>query len=450
MAETMQLPLYDYLRANPQAFAGAGFGQAMGEGNPGTEDFSRNAYGLTTGDWANSGPDSPAYKAWALSKVPQNWKDDMMAAADPKYKNIASMLPDGRINVPGSIRHETLDDSGFLGISNDFWKPAGVLSLIGGAGALFGSGGLPTGAFELGTGNLGSNAMSMMGSAGPMSTTSGLLEGAGAGFWGPGGGAGFTAGTGAGVGFGDEWFKKLLEGYNPDMGFEGPGGEAGSMVPVEERSRQFISKGAFDLPEVGNLATRMTGSPSIGDFVSNIFGSGAVKGPAAAGSLPWNMISGGMNIGSGIYGMMRKRNLDKLAGEAFGRYNERGDPYGPARTLMANPGSITGMPGYQFGMDEGRRAIARQGAASGSGGNEAIAAARYTPEYAQNFYNSEVARLMALGNGEASIGGNNAMLGLNASKMGNDLASSSLGSIGYGVSRMADPFQNLLKRMLRG
>jgi hypothetical protein len=141
--------------------------------------------------------------------------------------------------------------------------------------------------------------------------------------------------------------------------------------------------------------------------------------------------------------------MQDLATQAFSQYKNMGDPYASVKSLMADPSSVSGQPGYQFGLDEGRRAIARTGAAGGSGGNEAIALARYTPEYAQNFYNNEVSRRMNLGQGEAQLGANSGALGLQAQTGANSLLSSSLGSIGYGATRMAGMPQNdMLYKML--
>ena len=148
-------------------------------------------------------------------------------------------------------------------------------------------------------------------------------------------------------------------------------------------------------------------------------------------------ISGGLNIASGIKGLMDSERMKKLAQIAF----KSQDPFGDQRAgyqamlarLMANPGSVKDIPGYQFGLDEGRRAIERRGAASGSGGNEAIALARYTPEYAGNFYNSELARLMQLsGSGIAPTGGSSLIQG---NALASDLSSRSLASLGYGARR---------------
>lgn len=183
-----------------------------------------------------------------------------------------------------------------------------------------------------------------------------------------------------------------------------------SGAPVEDRSPKFGAKGGF-IPDSGNaaafLASRAGFGPSTAGTIGNL--------TPGVGSL-WSGLS---SIGSGLYGLAQQKKLRQMAQRAFD----------PVRELQANPGLVTSQPGYQFGLDEGRRAIARQGAASGGGGNEAIAAARYTPEYAQKFYESEMARRMQLA--QASGGMN-----LSAAGGANNLASSALASIGYGGARM--------------
>lgn len=222
-------------------------------------------------------------------------------------------------------------------------------------------------------------------------------------------------------------------------GGSGVGSGGGEGVPVEERSRLFNPATSGGMPNFSNMMNAMMKNGNIGLPTTG----------KTVGGLPWNMISGGMDIGSGILGLMQKKKMQDIATQAFGRYSDRGDPYARVKALMANPGSVSSQPGYQFGMDEGRRAIARTGAAGGSGGNEAIALSRYTPEYAQNFYNNEVARLMQLGQGEGALGTAEAGIGLNAQAGADRLMSSSLGSIGYGANRMMGGAPNdMMMKML--
>lgn len=143
--------------------------------------------------------------------------------------------------------------------------------------------------------------------------------------------------------------------------------------------------------------------------------------------LPWRPAGAALNFGSGLYGLHQARQMRQLAERAqdphTGEYRDQ------LAALMRDPSSVKNIPGYQFGMDEGRRAIERRGAASGSGGNEAIALARYTPEYAGKFYDMEARRLanLAQGNPSAMIAGNAAA---------SQLSSQALASLGYGAFAM--------------
>lgn len=149
------------------------------------------------------------------------------------------------------------------------------------------------------------------------------------------------------------------------------------------------------------------------------------------GANPMKTASNSLNLGSGLYGLY----LANKSRQASGQY--KGDPHrseyeDQLAALMANPNSVSSMPGYQFGMDEGRKAIQRQGAASGSGGREAVALARYTPAYAQTAYQQQVSNLMnAARSGQPS---GNALQGNLASA---ELVSRALASIGYGMQMMS-------------
>ena len=135
------------------------------------------------------------------------------------------------------------------------------------------------------------------------------------------------------------------------------------------------------------------------------------------------LVSSLANIGSGIYGM-------KLADDA----REASDPFASQRpvyaaklaALEANPGSIVSRPGFQAGLE----AIGRKSAASGyyGSGNMAAALSRYSGD----FYNQEADRLARLAGAGQTPGAGQAL--------GADLASQSLGSIGYGLVPMLERF----------
>lgn len=175
---------------------------------------------------------------------------------------------------------------------------------------------------------------------------------------------------------------------------------------------------ATETTEFGTFNPAISSLPSLKDIAG-------VVGPA-------------LSIGSGIVGLNAAGGIKNVAQQA----SEIQDPFGSQRkkyqemlaALYANPNSVANMPGYQFGLDQGRQAIERRGAASGSGGNEAIALARYTPEYARNFYTDEVNRLMTLSGAGIPPSGGNALVQGNMGAA--DLVSKSLASIGYGVRDM--------------
>jgi len=129
------------------------------------------------------------------------------------------------------------------------------------------------------------------------------------------------------------------------------------------------------------------------------------------------------SLASGIYGL-------KLAGDA----REASDPFAQYRgvygaqlaALEANPGSIVSRPGFQAGLET----IGRKSAASGyyGSGNMAAALSRYSGD----FYNQEAQRLAGLAGAGQTPGAGQAL--------GADLASRSLGSIGYGLAPMLERF----------
>lgn len=230
-------------------------------------------------------------------------------------------------------------------------------------------------------------------------------------------------------------------------GAQFPGDVIGG-APVQDRS--FGMADTATRAGTGNIPFNLENVPSA---LQNVFRKtvGSIPGLGGGGGTGFGTLKSGFDIGSGIYGFLQQQKQRKMAEQAFKVFQEQGmNAYDPVKELMANPNMVTGLPGYQFGLDQGRQAIQRRAAAAGGGGNEDIALARYTPEYAQRFYESEIARRMQLGQGQANLGLNSGQLGVGAMGGANDLASRSLASVGYGVSRMAglDPMvANILKML---
>ncbi len=172
-----------------------------------------------------------------------------------------------------------------------------------------------------------------------------------------------------------------------------------------------------------------------GGFPGMAAGTGTATGGSglweAFKGLPWGPISTGINAGAGLFGLYQADQMQQLAKRTFNAQ----DPFGSQRgqyqqqlqKLMQDPNSVTGLPGYQFGLDQGRTAIERAGAAGGSGGNEAIALAQYTPQYAQQFYNNEIQRLMQLSGAGIGPSTGPALSGYNA---GANIYSNALNTLG--------------------
>lgn len=141
------------------------------------------------------------------------------------------------------------------------------------------------------------------------------------------------------------------------------------------------------------------------------------------------------SIGSGLYGMYKSHEMQKLAEQAMKADN----PFGPHREqyaqmldrLYANPKTITRMPGYKAGLDAVTRKMASQGYL-GSGNMMAA-----LQKYGGDFFNAEAARLAQLAGAQFSPNSGATLAGHNYS---NDLASKALASIGYGLRGFDDIF----------
>lgn len=89
---------------------------------------------------------------------------------------------------------------------------------------------------------------------------------------------------------------------------------------------------------------------------------------------------------------------------------------GQLESLIKDPSSVSKLPGYQFQMDQGTQAVAKQMAATGYGGsgNEAIALQKFGQGTASSFYGQQaslLAQLAGLAPSSASSFGANANSG---------------------------------------
>ena len=82
-----------------------------------------------------------------------------------------------------------------------------------------------------------------------------------------------------------------------------------------------------------------------------------------------------------------------MAGTVFGEqqgYEQQ------LQNLIANPSSVTSLPGYSFNLSQGEQAVARQFGPTAGSGAEGIALQQYGQGYAMNTYNQQVQTLSSL------------------------------------------------------
>lgn len=157
------------------------------------------------------------------------------------------------------------------------------------------------------------------------------------------------------------------------------------------------------------------------------FGLGDVKGAL-------QIASPVMSIGSGLYGMNQADQLRKMAAMS----GKRADPWGMSggrsladaqlQELMTNPGQVAGRdPSYALRMQGAQRATAQQGQDSGA---MSVAGANASTDW----YNQRLAQLGGLAGATQSPAAGE-QISMSGELGANDLASRSLASIGYGVTR---------------
>jgi hypothetical protein len=119
----------------------------------------------------------------------------------------------------------------------------------------------------------------------------------------------------------------------------------------------------------------------------------------------------------GLYNIYQGQQLASLGQDL----SAKSDPFASQRGMYAaelanlerDPSSITKRPGYQFGLDQGEQALARQNASRGytGSGNEHLAVQSYGTDYALQFYNQELQRLAGLAGANLSPNPGPAMQG---------------------------------------
>jgi len=136
------------------------------------------------------------------------------------------------------------------------------------------------------------------------------------------------------------------------------------------------------------------------------------------------------NLGSTAYGLYNANQIRQQAQGLDAMAPYRAGYAAQLAALQANPGSVTSLPGYQFGMDQGSQALQRAAAAQGytGSGNAQIALQQYGQNYANQYLQQQQQYLAGLAGGSnpASVQG---------TALAAQLAGQSLGSLGYGLNR---------------
>ena len=329
-------------------------------------------------------PNDAAYKQ--LEGYTFDWKDTghgdtgTLTVYDPVGKQFGSYQQRDGSDWDAFKDYVTLATIGFGGLGLAGFGPAA--GLFGGAGA-GASGGFSVGAVD-------SAALGLDTAAGAVGASGGTV------------GGGLTLGGSAGYG--------SIAAPSAALGAGGAGLSSG----IGLTAPAFTGGGAGIVGGLGMTAGAGAGTAAAGagGITSLLSGLGSASGIRDLAS-----------IASGIYGM-------SLVGKA----RDAADPFAQYRpaygaqlaALEANPGSIVSRPGFQAGLET----IQRKSAASGyyGSGNMASALGRYSGD----FYNQEATRLASLAGAGQTPGAGQAL--------GADLASRSLGSIGYGLAPMLERF----------
>lgn len=218
----------------------------------------------------------------------------------------------------------------------------------------------------------------------------------------------------------------------PTVGFDTPGGMSipggGGPQSTTAANLEAVDNGAFSAgdaamtnsfntpsatPDFGGLNLDLanlggptgTSVPSSAGGFFDTFGLGDVSMPSVFGSGNWGDLLKPKNLfnaGTGLYGLYQGNQMQKLAAtlgrQADPAAGQRGMYQQMLSQLMQNPGSITGLPGYQAGLDAVNRSAAAGGQLGGGGG----ALAEST--YGSNLFNQQAQLYAALGGFGATPG----------------------------------------------
>lgn len=140
-------------------------------------------------------------------------------------------------------------------------------------------------------------------------------------------------------------------------------------------------------------------------------------------------------LGMSAYGASQQGGISSQAkGQSATVFGEQQYYAQQLQQLIADPSSVTKLPGYQFNLDQGTQAVERKMAGSGflGSGNEAIALTQYGQNYATSAYQTQanlLASLAGLSSPVNPTGGLNAASG--ASQQQNNSMQQLLSTMGF-------------------
>jgi len=292
----------------------------------------------------------------------------------------------------------------------------GIVGLAAVGGAAFGAGDLGAAGGAAG-GGAGGDLWATAYGGGGISTDTGLSVGA---FGGPASGGALMEGGAISVtGAGTAGAGVLSTGLTAGQLAATAGGAAALGGGVAALGSGSTSAGGFNQGNVGqplNSGSGQVGQPTNTGTSLGTNPGGAVSNPIsgitpASSSTNWlqdlakqypNLTKYGPGVVSAAESIYSGYQQNKAAQAAIAASN----PFGPYRaqyaqqlqTLMSNPGSVTQLPGYQYGMDQATQATARQMAAGGylGSGNEAVALMNTGLGYSTNVYQTQLQNLAML------------------------------------------------------
>ena len=240
--------------------------------------------------------------------------------------------------------------------------------------------------------------------------------------------------------FGADALFSAAAGYEVPAAWAASG--AGVAAGVDAGASAADTYSTFE--SLGDAAPAWNDSSMWDMAAENLFANAGMPGfdqYGAAEGFGWGDVKGAlqiaspiMSIGSGLYGMSQADQLRKMAAMS----GKRADPWGMSggrsladaqlQELMNNPGQVAARdPSYALRMQGAQRATAIQGQDSGA---MSVAGANASTDW----YNQRLAQLGGLA-GATQNPAAGEQVSMSGQLGANDLASRSLASIGYGVTR---------------